>query len=210
MRGGFLTSLLEKFLKLEMRKWMRLLGELDLLPQMFGADWRHTALQTSRGTVTIYPSPPLEDYIKVFNDPHIGRWKRYFSHGKKIIYPKMYMLQTRIKLQQLLRDSIEQIELKRIKQEEREGGVTTTTSSSTLLTTWGTTMQDGNDSDSDSDNDSDSNSAAAKSLDDRHAQDYKFEGPLADDDKSVNTAGLGLLARLNRFRKDQYDRRMSV
>ena len=36
MRGGFLNSFLERLLKLEMKKWTRLLAEMDLVPQMFG------------------------------------------------------------------------------------------------------------------------------------------------------------------------------
>ena len=36
LRGGFLSSLIEKLLKLEMRKWAQLLAELDLVPQVFG------------------------------------------------------------------------------------------------------------------------------------------------------------------------------
>jgi len=63
MRGGFFSSFLERLLKLEMRKWMHLLSDLDLLPHMFGKDWRYTALQHVRGNITLNPRPPLSDYI---------------------------------------------------------------------------------------------------------------------------------------------------
>ena len=41
-RGGFILSMMEKLLKLDMRKWLQLLSELDLLPVVFGADWSQT------------------------------------------------------------------------------------------------------------------------------------------------------------------------
>jgi hypothetical protein len=35
-RGGFISSMLEVALRLEMRKWLQIMGELDLLPELFG------------------------------------------------------------------------------------------------------------------------------------------------------------------------------
>jgi hypothetical protein len=54
---------LEKFLKLEMRKWLTLLGDLDLLPTFFGQDFRYIFLQPVTGTVTIVPAATLRDYL---------------------------------------------------------------------------------------------------------------------------------------------------
>jgi hypothetical protein len=45
MRGGFILSLLEKLLKLDMIKWLHFLSQLDLLPVIFGTDWRYIFLQ---------------------------------------------------------------------------------------------------------------------------------------------------------------------
>ena len=52
LRGGFVVSLIEKYLKLELKKWMKLIGEFELIPQLFGKNWRFTAIQDSRGSIS--------------------------------------------------------------------------------------------------------------------------------------------------------------
>lgn len=39
LRGGFFSSAAEAFLKLEMRKWLRMISELDLMPMLFSQVW---------------------------------------------------------------------------------------------------------------------------------------------------------------------------
>ena len=44
-RGGFIFSAWEVILRLDMRKWIQWLGEMDLLIEFFGFDWRTAVLQ---------------------------------------------------------------------------------------------------------------------------------------------------------------------
>lgn len=106
MRGGFLSSLLEKILKLELRKWMTILSDFDLLPQIWSIDLRHVALQENRGTVTINPKPSMYDVWKLISNPTKEQMEKYFAVGTKLTYPYLYMIEKRVKLQNLIRDCI--------------------------------------------------------------------------------------------------------
>lgn len=88
---------------------MRLLCDLDLLPQMYGKDWRHTALQHSRGNITLNPKPPFADYLFLIKDVSYERLKRMMKHGISITYPCMCMLSNRLKLQDAIRNAIQSI-----------------------------------------------------------------------------------------------------
>lgn len=112
LRGGFLSSFLEKILKLELRKWMTILSDFDLLPQLFSIDLRFTALQENRGTITINPKPSLVDMLKLVSDPDINQMKKYLTMGKQITFPYIYMIQNRMKIQNYLKmDQMEPPEL---------------------------------------------------------------------------------------------------
>eukprot|EP00484_Ammonia_sp_Unknown_P030319 CAMPEP_0197033628 /NCGR_PEP_ID=MMETSP1384-20130603/11987_1 /TAXON_ID=29189 /ORGANISM="Ammonia sp." /LENGTH=613 /DNA_ID=CAMNT_0042463467 /DNA_START=15 /DNA_END=1856 /DNA_ORIENTATION=- len=106
MRGGFLSSLLEKILKLELRKWMQILSDFDLLPQVLSMDLRYTALQETRGTITINPKPSLSDILYLISDPDYSHMKQYFFKGQRITYPYIYMVQNRMRLQGIIRETI--------------------------------------------------------------------------------------------------------
>eukprot|EP01084_Bolivina_argentea_P256262 431371_1 len=110
MRGGFLSSFLEKILKLELRKWMTVLSDFDLIPQIWSIDLRFTAIQQNRGTITINPKPNIIDCMKMVSDPDYYQLKKCFNKGNKLTYPYLYMIQNRIKLQNLIRDSIKQLD----------------------------------------------------------------------------------------------------
>lgn len=112
MRGGFLSSFLEKILKLELRKWMTILADFDLLPQLFSIDLRFTALQENRGNITINPKPGLVDVLYIISDPDRHQMKKYLKCGTQITYPFLYMIQNRIKLQNQIRNSIKYLDNK--------------------------------------------------------------------------------------------------
>jgi hypothetical protein len=44
-RGGFVLTFLEHLLKLDMRKWLRILCDFHLMPSMFGTDFSSLFLQ---------------------------------------------------------------------------------------------------------------------------------------------------------------------
>lgn len=64
-RGGFLLSALELWLKEDMKKNLRVLSELDLVPSILGSDFSFLFLQDFQGQVTMVPNASLRDFAKV-------------------------------------------------------------------------------------------------------------------------------------------------
>jgi hypothetical protein len=52
-RGGFVASTAERYLKLDLMKWLKVLRDLRLLPQFLNQDWSFVWLQRFDGNVTI-------------------------------------------------------------------------------------------------------------------------------------------------------------
>eukprot|EP00474_Spongospora_subterranea_P011372 CRZ11830.1 hypothetical protein [Spongospora subterranea] len=105
LRGGFLSSALEALLKLEMRKWLRMVNELDLMPLLFSQDWSSLFLQKHWGNVTIYPSrgwSAVRDFTKVITDPDEPRMVQYLARGEKATYPKIAMISNHLGFEQIL------------------------------------------------------------------------------------------------------------
>jgi hypothetical protein len=102
-RGGFLGSLLEDFLKLDMRKWLQLLHNLNLLPRVLGQDWTVVFLQRFGGTVTMVPHLRVQDYLCVISDPTRDRMAAYLLGGQRVTWPKLAMVANRVRIEQALR-----------------------------------------------------------------------------------------------------------
>jgi hypothetical protein len=103
LRGGFISATLEHLLKLEMRKWLQLISSLDLLPPIFGQDWRYVFTQVSRGTVTIYPKPSLRDIFRVISDPSYADMQRYITLGERNTWPKLARIVNHFAIERTLR-----------------------------------------------------------------------------------------------------------
>jgi hypothetical protein len=58
------------------------MGELDLLPDLFGQDWRQSLLQVNSGNVTIYPTPRWIDYAHLLSDPTREDMAQYLRGGE--------------------------------------------------------------------------------------------------------------------------------
>ena len=101
-RGGFLGSLLEDFLKLDMRKWLHLLQDLNLLPRVMGQDWTFVFLQRFAGTVTIVPYFRIKDYARVITDPDKQHMADYMLGGERVTWPKLAMIANRVRIEQAL------------------------------------------------------------------------------------------------------------
>ena len=101
-RGGFLGSLLEDYLKLDMRKWLHLLQNLNLLPRVLGQDWTFVFLQKFGGTVTIVPYLRLRDYLHVISDPTRATMADYMLGGERVAWPKLSMIANRVRIEQAL------------------------------------------------------------------------------------------------------------
>ena len=105
-RGGFLGSMLEDLLKLDMRKWLQLLHNLDLLPRILGQDWSVIFLQNFGGNVTIVPLPMLRDYGGIIFDPGYEGMKHYIEDGQKNSWPKICMIANRVKIEQAIQSAL--------------------------------------------------------------------------------------------------------
>ncbi|XXQ35215.1 PNPLA domain-containing protein [Plasmodiophora brassicae] len=108
LRGGFFSSAAEAFLKLEMRKWLRMISELDLMPMLFSQDWSVLFLQKHWGNVTIYPSRGwgvFRDIVTCVSDPDRQRMEHYLRQGEQATYPKISMVSNHLVLEQTLNNA---------------------------------------------------------------------------------------------------------
>ena len=94
-RGGFITSALEAFFKLEMQKNLKLIAELDLLPSFLGQNWNELFLQEFEGQATIVPQLSPKDYLYLFSDPTLPRMKHYFKQSAVDTWRKISQIRTR-------------------------------------------------------------------------------------------------------------------
>jgi predicted acylesterase/phospholipase RssA len=109
-RGGFITSALEAGLRLDMRKWIQIMADLDILPELFGQDWRNSLLQASSGNVTIYPSPRLRDYMKLIIHPSREDMHLYIRGGELSAYPRINMHANHFLFEQAIADTLQHLE----------------------------------------------------------------------------------------------------
>lgn len=98
-RGGFLASSLEHFIKLDLKKWLRVLRDLELLPFIMKQDWSNLWLQKFDGNVTILPILRLKDYAYIVTDPDLKRMEDYFKNGSHRTWPKLHMISNRMKIE---------------------------------------------------------------------------------------------------------------
>ena len=61
----------------------KFLSDLDLLPTVFGADWRFIYLQKLKGTLTIVPDAPCWAYLRVISDPNYSAMQHYILTGER-------------------------------------------------------------------------------------------------------------------------------
>jgi hypothetical protein len=117
-RGGFLASSLEHSLKLDLKKWLILIRDLQLLPLLYSQDWSNVFLQKFEGSITIIPKVSMSDYFHIITDPSRERLERYIRHGALNTFPKLHMIQNRLEIEQaidLRRDALK----RRLKNKEK-------------------------------------------------------------------------------------------
>jgi len=89
-----------------MRKNLRILAQLDMLPSVFGSDWSYLFLQEFQGHVTLVPSTDLLDFWHLLSDPTVQRMRKYIQGGKATAWRKMPMLRSRMLLDQALDEAL--------------------------------------------------------------------------------------------------------
>jgi predicted acylesterase/phospholipase RssA len=101
-RGGFVLSLVEQYLKLDMKKWLLVLRDLQLMPMIHSQDWSHVYLQKFAGSTTLVPSVTWTDYFHLLTDPNEVRMQMYIDGGMRTAWPKVHMIANRMKPEKLI------------------------------------------------------------------------------------------------------------
>ncbi|CAF2626547.1 unnamed protein product [Rotaria sp. Silwood2] len=112
-RGGFLLAGIELLLKEDMKKNLRVLGMLDLLPTVFGQDWSFLFLQEFQGQITMVPHVRLIDYFRLISDiKDVKEISHYLQEGKLTAWRKFGMIKNREIIRLTLKDCIQILENK--------------------------------------------------------------------------------------------------
>ena len=102
LRGGFILSLLERFIKLDMQKYLALARDLRLTPRTI-CEFDDAFLQKTWGDVTIRPSMEWYDYVNVFSNPTGDRIRGYMRRGMTAAFPHLCQISHRHKIEKCLR-----------------------------------------------------------------------------------------------------------
>jgi len=104
-RGGFLLSFVERFLKLDLKKWLVLIRDFNLMPNFFKTDVSSIFLGRTRGTVTVVPSIRAFSYMNLISDPDTPqKMINYLNEGMRMAFPSMCMLEDRLEVQRRLNE----------------------------------------------------------------------------------------------------------
>lgn len=100
-RAGFVMSLLEMLLKLDMKRYLELLAGMDLLPKFLRLDWSLLALQRRDGTVTILPraSGPFSLMSKILAIPTAESMQECIKVGQQATWPCLHMIHNRMRIE---------------------------------------------------------------------------------------------------------------
>ena len=105
-RGGFLGSALEQYLKLDLKKWLKVLRHLEIMPQPMGQDWSEIWLQNFSGTITIWPRSKVSDFFYILSDPNPDRLARMLQVGQSSTFPKLLFIANRMKIERLIEQGL--------------------------------------------------------------------------------------------------------
>ncbi|KIH92991.1 lipid acyl hydrolase [Sporothrix brasiliensis 5110] len=101
-RGGYLGSAFEEYLKQDLRKWLKLLRNLELLPRLLGQDWSELWLQPFSGTITIWPKSIPSDFVHLLSDPDPPRLARMLHEGRQSAFPPLKFVSNRLRIERLV------------------------------------------------------------------------------------------------------------
>jgi predicted acylesterase/phospholipase RssA len=101
LRGGFFLSLAERFLKLDMQKWLSLQRDVGLSPGGV-QEFDDAFLQKTWGDVTILPPIRPVDYRRVFSNPTAQSMREQVRLGQSSAWPKLCMVSHRHRIERCL------------------------------------------------------------------------------------------------------------
>ncbi|KAJ5278756.1 hypothetical protein N7478_004128 [Penicillium angulare] len=107
-RGGFLGTAIEKYIKLDLNKWLRVLRHLELLPRPLGQDWSEIWLQKFSGTITIWPKSIASDFYHILSDPTPERLARMIQVGQQSAFPKIQFIKNRLNIENAIMRGLQQ------------------------------------------------------------------------------------------------------
>lgn len=106
-RGGFVLSYLENLIKLEIIKWLKLVKEFQLFPQLLQSDWSNLFLQKFDGTITLFPKIKIMDYFYILSDPTEERLADIIRNGEHTTWPKLEFIKHRLTIERAVRKGLE-------------------------------------------------------------------------------------------------------
>ncbi|KAA8567549.1 hypothetical protein EYC84_008024 [Monilinia fructicola] len=98
-RGGFLGSATEQYLKLDLKKWLKVVRHLELLPRPLGQDWSEIWLQQFSGNITIWPRSVISDFWRILSDPNPKQLSRMLHVGQQSAFPTLMFISNRLKVE---------------------------------------------------------------------------------------------------------------
>ncbi|KAI9216341.1 acyl transferase/acyl hydrolase/lysophospholipase [Blastocladiella britannica] len=101
-RGGFIASTVEHYLKLDLRKWLKIIRDTRVLPPLLSADFSSVWLQRFHGNCNIVPRATLTEWVHILDDPNVDRMERYFSHGERATWPALKSIENRIRIERAI------------------------------------------------------------------------------------------------------------
>ncbi|KAF2717129.1 patatin-domain-containing protein [Polychaeton citri CBS 116435] len=104
-RGGFIGSAIEQFIKLDLKKWLKVLRHLELLPRWLGQDWSEVWLQRFSGTITVWPKSKMIDFWYILSDPTPERLAGLMRVGQLAAWPKVKFIANRMAIEKLVDDA---------------------------------------------------------------------------------------------------------
>lgn len=106
-RGGFLGSVIEQFIKLDLQKWLKVLRHLELLPRPMGQDWSEVFLQRFSGSITITPKTKVSDFPNILSDPTMNRLAGMIKAGQMAAWPKLKFISNRMTVEKIIEEARE-------------------------------------------------------------------------------------------------------
>lgn len=106
-RGGFILSYLENLIKLEIIKWLKLIKEFQLFPNLLQSDWSNLFLQKFDGTITLFPKIQISDYLYILSNPTKERLDTIIKNGEHITWPKLEFIKHRLNVERAIRSGLE-------------------------------------------------------------------------------------------------------
>ncbi|VEU20963.1 DEKNAAC101808 [Brettanomyces naardenensis] len=101
-RGGFIPSYLENLIKLEIIKWLKLIREFQLLPNLAESDWSNIFLQKFGGNITLFPKIRITDFLYILSDPNEERLGRIIRNGEHVTYPTLLFMKHRLSIERAI------------------------------------------------------------------------------------------------------------